>query len=236
MGTSTASAAHPSRRPRCGLLRVRYDVERRRALSGGRFHRHQHRPIGDLLALLHRDRLDPGIQHGLELVLDLHCDNDAVLHLYSEEACWPTIEPLAATLGCRAVLLAKNSGGGPFDERLSGLWWQLRERLIAAGVDKPLPQGCASTTVELRGEADVDHAHAQIDAVWCQCVQNSELLSHFERRVMRQHHPCTANANTLRLRGNGRHQNFGRCAHDAGMRMVLANPKSRVAKSLGRLR
>lgn len=104
------------------------------------------------------------LAHDADVVIDLHCDWEAVMHLYSEEACWPTIEPLAATLGCRAVLLAKNSGGGPFDERLSGLWWELRERLMAVGIDRPLPQGCASTTVELRGEADVDHAHAQNDA------------------------------------------------------------------------
>ncbi|MEY4506293.1 MAG: hypothetical protein RL297_871 [Pseudomonadota bacterium] len=105
------------------------------------------------------------LSHDADVVIDLHCDWEAVMHLYSEEACWPTIEPLAATLSCRAVLLAKDSGGGPFDERLSGLWWQLRERLLAAGVDHPLPQGCASTTVELRGESDVDHGHAQADAL-----------------------------------------------------------------------
>ncbi len=105
------------------------------------------------------------ISHDADVVIDLHCDWEAVLHLYSEEACWSTIEPLAATLGCRAVLLARNSGGGPFDECLSGLWWQLKERLQSAGIQHPLPQGCASTTVELRGEADVDHAWAQADAL-----------------------------------------------------------------------
>jgi predicted deacylase len=105
------------------------------------------------------------LSHDADVVIDLHCDWEAVLHLYSEEACWSTIEPLAATLGCRAVLLARNSGGGPFDECLSGLWWQLKERLQSAGIQHPLPQGCASTTVELRGEADVDHAWAQADAL-----------------------------------------------------------------------
>lgn len=105
------------------------------------------------------------LAHDADVVIDLHCDWEAVLHLYSEEACWSTIAPLAATLGCRAVLLARNSGGGPFDECLSGLWWQLQERLQAAGIRHPLPQGCASTTVELRGEADVDHAWAQADAL-----------------------------------------------------------------------
>ena len=104
------------------------------------------------------------LSHDADLVLDLHCDNDAVLHLYSEEACWPPLEPLARLLGCQAVLLARESGGGPFDERLSGLWWQLAAALRGAGVNAPLPQGCASATVELRGEGDVSHDLARQDA------------------------------------------------------------------------
>ena len=104
------------------------------------------------------------LAHDADVVIDLHCDCEAVMHLYSEEACWPPLEPLARLLGCQAVLLAKDSGGGPFDECLSGLWWQLRERMEASGVAAPLPQGCASTTVELRGEANVSHPLAQADA------------------------------------------------------------------------
>lgn len=104
------------------------------------------------------------LSHDADLVLDLHCDTDAVMHLYSEEACWPPFEPLARLLGCQAVLLARESGGGPFDERLSGLWWQLAAALQAAGVKATLPQACASTTVELRGECDVSHEHARQDA------------------------------------------------------------------------
>ncbi|QHE86163.1 succinylglutamate desuccinylase/aspartoacylase family protein [Hydrogenophaga sp. BPS33] len=104
------------------------------------------------------------LSHDADLVLDLHCDMDAVMHLYSEEACWPAFEPLARLLGCQAVLLAHESGGGPFDERLSGLWWQLAAALKSAGVNAPLPQACASTTVELRGEGDVSHDLARQDA------------------------------------------------------------------------
>jgi hypothetical protein len=104
------------------------------------------------------------LSHDADVVLDLHCDNDAVMHLYSEEACWSPFEPLARLLGCQAVLLARESGGGPFDERLSGLWWQLSAALRQAGVNAPLPQGCASATVELRGEGDVSHDLAREDA------------------------------------------------------------------------
>ena len=104
------------------------------------------------------------LSHDADLVLDLHCDWEAVMHMYSEEKCWPPLEPLARLLGCHAVLLAHESGGGPFDERLSGLWWQLSDALKAAGVHVPLPQACASATVELRGERDVAHPHAVSDA------------------------------------------------------------------------
>lgn len=104
------------------------------------------------------------LAHDAEVVIDLHCDAQAVMHLYTEEPCWPILEPLARLLGCRAVLLARQSGGNPFDECLSGLWWQLAAMLRSAGLTHPLPQGCASTTVELRGETDVDHATARGDA------------------------------------------------------------------------
>lgn len=104
-----------------------------------------------------------------DVVLDLHCDAEAVLHLYSETACWPALQPLARWLGAQTVLVADyGAGGQPFDEQLSGLWSQLARRLRQAGIEAPLPQACASATVELRGEADVGHAWAERDAdgIW----------------------------------------------------------------------
>ncbi len=108
------------------------------------------------------------LAHDADLVLDLHCDCEAIVHLYVEVPCWPRLEPLASALGAQAVLLASNSGGVSFDECFSGLWWQLDQRLSAAASPsdqaRPLPQACASTTVELRGESDVDHDLARADA------------------------------------------------------------------------
>jgi len=99
-----------------------------------------------------------------DYVLDLHCDCEAVLHFYCEEGCWPQLAPLAHYLQSRAILLAKNSGSSPFDESLSGVWWRLAEALAASGSTAPLPQACLSTTIELRGEAQVEHSLAAQDA------------------------------------------------------------------------
>lgn len=110
-----------------------------------------------------------GLAFDADVVIDLHCDGEAAMHFYTERHCWPVLEPLARYLGAEAVLLADTaSNGGPFDEQLSGLWSQLPALLRAAGQDLPLPVGCASTTVELRGEADVSHPLAQQDsaALW----------------------------------------------------------------------
>ncbi len=104
------------------------------------------------------------LSHDADYVLDLHCDCDAVMHFYTEEGCWPQFEALTRLLQCQAILLAKDSGGGPLDECLSGVWWRLQEKIRAAGQQAPLPQGCCSCTVELRGEGDVRHDLAGPDA------------------------------------------------------------------------
>lgn len=122
---------------------------------------HEWKPASELDGLRRQLFL---LAHDADYVLDLHCDCESVLHLYSEEICWPPLEPLARLLQAQAVLLARESGGGPFDERLSGLWWQLADRLKAMGVSAPVPQACASATVELRGEGEVRHDLASRDA------------------------------------------------------------------------
>jgi predicted deacylase len=99
-----------------------------------------------------------------DVVLDLHCDCEAVMHLYTETECWPTLQPLACLLQARAVLLAQDSGGQCFDECLSNLWSQLSTQAAALPSLPPVAQACASATIELRGEGDVSHAFANADA------------------------------------------------------------------------
>jgi predicted deacylase len=96
-----------------------------------------------------------------DIMLDLHCDNEAVLHLYTGTALAEQVKPLAALLGAHATLLARDSGGEPFDEACSRLWWDLADHF---GPDTPIPMACIGVTVELRGEMDVRYDLAEQDA------------------------------------------------------------------------
>jgi predicted deacylase len=112
------------------------------------------KPVTDLKRRLLQWAIDA------DIVLDLHCDAQAALHLYGLT---PQAEPLAelgALMGARAILLATESGDSPFDEACSRPWFELQRR----NPGHPVPLACFSTTVELRGEADTGHDCAQQDA------------------------------------------------------------------------
>jgi hypothetical protein len=96
-----------------------------------------------------------------DIMLDLHCDNEAVLHLYTGTPLIERVRPLAALLKAHAVLVATESGGEPFDEACSRLWWELAGHF---GNRFPIPMGCVGVTVELRGENDVRYDLAEQDA------------------------------------------------------------------------
>jgi predicted deacylase len=96
-----------------------------------------------------------------DVVFDLHCDNEAVLHLYTGTPLAEHVQPLSALMGAYALLVARESGGDPFDEACSRLWWDLSAHF---GEQFPLPPSCAAITVELRGEMDVTYALAQKDS------------------------------------------------------------------------
>ncbi|MGY1446082.1 succinylglutamate desuccinylase/aspartoacylase family protein [Pseudomonas chlororaphis] len=106
-----------------------------------------------------------------DMVLDLHCDFEAVAHLYTTPEAWPQVEPLACYIGSQACLLATDSGGQSFDECFTLLWWQLQQRF---GERFAIPHGSFSVTVELRGQGDVNHGLASLD---CQAIL--DYLSHF---------------------------------------------------------
>jgi uncharacterized protein len=95
-----------------------------------------------------------------DIVLDLHCDSEALLHLFAGDQLWPDAADLSAELGSRATMLAESSGGNPFDEACSAPWPALARRFAA----HPIPPACLAATVELRGRADVSDALAAEDA------------------------------------------------------------------------
>lgn len=100
------------------------------------------------------------LAHDSDICLDLHCDSEAIMHVYLGTPLWPDAADLPAQLQSEATLLAEISGGHPFDEAVSGIWWSLAKRFP----NYPVSPACLSATVELRGGRDVSHATAQQDA------------------------------------------------------------------------
>lgn len=96
-----------------------------------------------------------------DLVFDLHCDEEAIMHLYTTPSAWPATRDLVEHLDCPLVMLADISGGNPFDEASSAAWQQLAE----AFPDYPIPIACQANTIEFRGQSDVDESLARQDAV-----------------------------------------------------------------------
>ena len=95
-----------------------------------------------------------------DFVLDLHCDDDSLMHIYLLPQHWPDASDLVAELECRAALMAEDSGGGSFDECFSTPWVRLAKRFPG----HPIPPACLSVTVELRGRADVSDDLGRKDA------------------------------------------------------------------------
>lgn len=115
--------------------------------------------IGAALDKMNADSEFPALRLALaklaydaDIVLDLHCDDDAEVHLYLIPESWPDGRDLAAFLGAEAVLLAGDSGGASFDETFSAPWVKLQ---AAVGPGIPVPPACLSGTVEFRGQHDV---------------------------------------------------------------------------------
>jgi uncharacterized protein len=96
-----------------------------------------------------------------DFVLDLHCDDDAILHLYTMPQFWPDLADLASDVEAKACLLCDDSHSHCFDETFSLPWTNLAKR---TGSRFPVPFGCVTATLEFRGQADVSDSLAEIDA------------------------------------------------------------------------
>ncbi|MBD8494840.1 succinylglutamate desuccinylase/aspartoacylase family protein [Pseudomonas syringae] len=91
-----------------------------------------------------------------DVVLDLHCDAEASLHMYALPQHWPQWRSLSAHLRMTVALLAEDSGGSSFDEACSLPWLRLSRIFPQAQI----PLACLATTLELGGQADTGQAQA----------------------------------------------------------------------------
>ncbi len=97
------------------------------------------------------------LAHDADIVLDLHTDDDADMHLYVDPDHWPGLGDLAGLLDAKVVMFARGSGGNAFEETVAAPFVALREE----GIPCDLP---VTVTVELRGRLDVDDSLAAGDA------------------------------------------------------------------------
>lgn len=94
-----------------------------------------------------------------DIVLDLHCDDEAPVYLYVPSEVWPETAPLAAALNAQAVLVWDGEGGGAFEDAVA------KRFMARAGTgDGVVVPGKVVSTVELRGVGDVSRVTAEADA------------------------------------------------------------------------
>lgn len=103
-----------------------------------------------------------GLAWGADMIVDVHADMEAMLHLYTSQKSWPVFEQLARTLNLPVVILADKSADSPFDE-VHGEAWDI----INAHLDQTIGQSAfrpAACTLELRGLSDVTPEWAASDS------------------------------------------------------------------------
>jgi predicted deacylase len=102
------------------------------------------------------------LSHDADIVLDLHCDMVAALHLFTNARDRESVRDLAGYLGAEATMFNEAPPAVmTFSGANGAYWWKLAERF---GDAAPVPQACFSITVEFRGQGDVNHKLGDQDA------------------------------------------------------------------------
>ncbi|MEH6446739.1 MAG: succinylglutamate desuccinylase/aspartoacylase family protein [Oceanospirillaceae bacterium] len=109
-----------------------------------------HTPLNQLKATLLSLSIDA------DYVLDVHCDSEALVHIYGNYRHQEQLAVLAQYMRSPVILLEDEPGGSPFDAAHVLPWIAAEKNGIAAS--------CFSTTIELRGFADVSDELAIQDA------------------------------------------------------------------------
>lgn len=97
------------------------------------------------------------LSDGHRIVLDLHCDDEAMQYLYIADPLWPAMSDLADCMDAEAVIRWTAMPDGAFEEAV------FARMLHKAGADLGKAGYCV-TTVELRGQGDVSPELARRDA------------------------------------------------------------------------
>lgn len=98
---------------------------------------------------------------GSDIVVDVHADMEALLHLYTSEISWPVFRPLAQRFGIPVVILANKSADCPFDE-VHGEAWDIINAHLGEGAGQSGFR-TAACTLEPRGLSDVTPEFAASD-------------------------------------------------------------------------
>ena len=94
-----------------------------------------------------------------DILIDMHCDTEANLYMYSDDHRPQLMDELCALLGCE-VHIRDNTQSFCFDGTVSLCW----EALAKAFPDKPVPVEVTGCTLEMRGTRDVSDELASTDA------------------------------------------------------------------------
>ena len=98
--------------------------------------------------------------HDADIVLDLHCDDESLMHIFTSPDLMPGLQDLADRMVVAATLTAEDSGGGSFDEVLPNLFRKAQR----ANPGLPVPMACEAATLEYRGQADTFDHFGKFDA------------------------------------------------------------------------
>jgi predicted deacylase len=95
-----------------------------------------------------------------DICLDLHCDEESMLYLFTTKSTQAQGEALSTQLGCEACISYELVNGDTFDEAAAVPWVNLAKRFP----DKPIAPPPMSITVEYRGQSEVYPDQASEDA------------------------------------------------------------------------
>lgn len=95
-----------------------------------------------------------------DYVIDVHCDQESLPHIYCHIDHAPFARRLAAAIDIPIVLLEEEAGGFSFDDCNAGVW----RRMGAVTGGESLPMACFGCTLELRGKDDVNDVLGAADA------------------------------------------------------------------------